>query len=170
MSKELIKTFLNPLFTVLLSEQTEANNNSNISDTPNPKVLEQLRHLAKAFAQRGEEVKRRISQPIQTSSEESICTDSKLLVEEEWMNIMDITRVSRYKKTALKELWSKVKRRRLGVFEPQSSLYISWLFVVSLAFIYNAVVLLLRSVFPYETPANRYSKRWPNQLLIRILC
>ena len=103
-------------------------------------------------------MKRRISEPLQTSSpEESIGSDFRTsLFEEEWMQNMDITRVTQLKRTAFNEFCDKIKSRELGVFEPQSSIYISWLLVVSLAFVYNSVIIFLRSVFPYETNDNRY--------------
>lgn len=122
--------------------------------------MEQLKCLAQAFAKRGEEVKRKISQPLQNTSpdiEESVEIDvNSSVFEEEWMQNMDITRVSQLKKSACIEMWYKLRKRELGVFEPQSSIYISWLFIVSLAFVYNAVFIFLRSVFPYETANNRY--------------
>ena len=135
--------------------ESETNNNNNCET----KVTEQLRGLVEAFAKRGEEVKRRISQPLQTSSpEESNSSDChRSLFEEEWMQTMDITRVTQLKKSAISELWHKLRNRQLGVFEPQSSIYITWLFIVSLAFGYNAIVIFLRCVFPYETPYNRYT-------------
>ncbi|CAG2112295.1 unnamed protein product [Medioppia subpectinata] len=136
--------------------ETERNNN-NIS--ANPKVVQQLRGLAEAFAKRGEHVKRRISQPVQTSSGEESKSASfrgSAIFEEEWMQTLDITRSTLVKRTMWKECWHRVRRRQLGVFEPQSSLYISWLFVVSVAFVYNAVIIFLRCVFPYETSNNRF--------------
>lgn len=39
-------------------------------------------------------------------------------------------------------------------FEPQSSLYITWLFIVSLAFMYNACAIPLRAAFDFQTPEN----------------
>lgn len=41
-----------------------------------------------------------------------------------------------------------------GIIDPQGSLYISWLCLVSMTFLYNAWVIPLRSTFPFQTPAN----------------
>ncbi|XP_045193271.2 uncharacterized protein LOC123549328 isoform X2 [Mercenaria mercenaria] len=40
------------------------------------------------------------------------------------------------------------------VIEPQSKLYLLWLFIVTLAFMYNAWAIPLRAAFPYQTPGN----------------
>lgn len=44
-----------------------------------------------------------------------------------------------------------------GVIDPQGSLYISWLCIVSMSFLYNAWVIPLRSTFPFQTPENTSS-------------
>ncbi|GFS00676.1 cyclic nucleotide-gated cation channel [Elysia marginata] len=41
-----------------------------------------------------------------------------------------------------------------STLEPHSKIYVSWLFLVTLAFMYNAVVIPLRGVFPYQTAEN----------------
>lgn len=41
-----------------------------------------------------------------------------------------------------------------GIIDPQGSLYISWLCIVSMSFLYNAWVIPLRSTFPFQTPGN----------------
>lgn len=43
-----------------------------------------------------------------------------------------------------------------GVLDPQGSLYIFWLCIVSITFLYNAWVIPLRSSFPFQTPENSY--------------
>ncbi|GFS06619.1 cyclic nucleotide-gated cation channel beta-1 [Elysia marginata] len=41
-----------------------------------------------------------------------------------------------------------------ATLEPHSKIYVSWLFLVTLAFMYNAIVIPLRGVFPYQTDSN----------------
>ena len=41
-----------------------------------------------------------------------------------------------------------------GIIDPQGSLYIFWLCIVSMTFLYNAWVIPLRSTFPFQTPEN----------------
>ncbi|CAL1544828.1 unnamed protein product [Lymnaea stagnalis] len=48
-----------------------------------------------------------------------------------------------------------LKRLRFPTtIEPHSKTYVTWLFLVALAFMYNAVVIPLRGVFPYQTDGN----------------
>ncbi|GFO46757.1 cyclic nucleotide-gated cation channel beta-1 [Plakobranchus ocellatus] len=48
-----------------------------------------------------------------------------------------------------------LKRLRFpATIEPHSKIYVSWLFLVTLAFMYNAIVIPLRGVFPYQTEHN----------------
>lgn len=44
------------------------------------------------------------------------------------------------------------------VLDPQGRFYISWLFIVTLSFLYNAFVIPLRTSFPFQTPENQ--KLW----------
>lgn len=125
-------------------------------------VVENLRHLAKAFAERGEFVKRRISVPTASPcstpelEEEVVRPLSAKSFELEWMDTMDITYPQQLKKGPISDLFFKIRQRELGVFEPQAPFYICWLGVVSLAFVYNAVIIPLRAVFPYEEDHNRF--------------
>lgn len=41
-----------------------------------------------------------------------------------------------------------------GTLDPQGRFYISWLLVVTCAFLYNAWVIPLRTSFPFQTPQN----------------
>ncbi|XP_054154080.1 cyclic nucleotide-gated cation channel beta-3-like [Oppia nitens] len=88
-----------------------------------------------------------------------------MIFEEEWMQNMDITTTTTTNtgfslplkwRSLFGECWYRCRHRELGAFEPQSTIYISWLFVVSLVFIYNSFSIFLRSVFPIENHNNRY--------------
>lgn len=44
--------------------------------------------------------------------------------------------------------------RTEDVLDPQGRFYISWLFVVTMSFVYNAYVIPFRVSFPFQTPEN----------------
>lgn len=136
----------------------EQNGQDEIDVLKDAKVVEKMRSLVQAFVHRGEKVKQQIASEIPEEHYEldsSINDELQSIVEEEWMKTMDITRMTQLKKSAYNECCYKIRHRELGAFEPQSSIYIFWLFIVSLAFVYNAVVIFLRSVFPFENDDNR---------------
>lgn len=136
----------------------EQNGQDEIDMLKDAKVMEKMRSLVQAFVHRGEKVKQQIASEIPEEHYEldsSINDELQSIVEEEWMKTMDITRMTQLKKSVYSECCYKIRHRELGAFEPQSSIYIFWLFIVSLAFVYNAVVIFLRSVFPFENDDNR---------------
>jgi cyclic nucleotide gated channel beta 1 len=50
--------------------------------------------------------------------------------------------------------WKTSDTDERAILDPQSWFYISWLFVVTAAFVYNCCVVPLRSSFPFQTDAN----------------
>ncbi|CAL8070629.1 unnamed protein product [Orchesella dallaii] len=128
-----------------------------------------LRALAAAFSARTRKTKEKIQQPPTPSSDEDESDELKLgeptlldrlrqLASPDPSEFGDLRRKSiqdRVKGRCLKNLGYIVSLIKCDyIFDPQSWTYVTWLLIVSTAFIYNAWVIPLRVVFPYQTESN----------------
>lgn len=128
-----------------------------ISNLKSSWILERLKHLAKAYDDRGAFVKKAIDEL--NAKNCHLDQDSNDEEEEEEKDNFD--NVDNYGKQNCPEKnefgWTKEKRLvsiwnwlKNIVYEPQSYQYIAWLLVVSLCFLYNAIFIPFRLVFPYS--------------------
>ncbi|KAH7646048.1 cyclic-nucleotide-gated cation channel-like protein [Dermatophagoides farinae] len=120
-------------------------------------ITERMRHLVKAFTDRGDFV-RRVFEEMNAKDELSKSDDDtespdeqidgkKLSVAlfesmfgDEWRNNDDV-QIER-------KFWQRLKH---SVYEPQSFIYIIWLLIVSLIFFYNATMIPYSLVFRYNS-------------------
>ncbi|XP_052815609.1 cyclic nucleotide-gated cation channel beta-3-like isoform X2 [Mya arenaria] len=144
---------------------------SNVSSS----LSEQLRHLVRAFSSRTEKVKETTLQPPSPSSLSDYAGSdamSAISTELQFRHRLDsffpdqaegdtISEIVRFReeleieKTKIYKLPRWIRKLRFPhVIEPQSKLYLFWLFIVTLAFMYNAWVIPLRAAFPYQTSGN----------------
>ncbi|XP_031633668.1 cyclic nucleotide-gated cation channel beta-3 [Contarinia nasturtii] len=135
-------------------------NHSNI--TLNSDIKNQVRHLVRRFSMRTGKMRKRIEMPptpSTTSSSQSHLTRNRVHLSHKLASPLrspshakglfkaDEQHPSSQKPFTLKLLFN-------GVIDPQGSLYISWLCIVSMTFLYNAWVIPLRSTFPFQTDEN----------------
>nr|AOG14380.1 cyclic nucleotide gated non-selective ion channel beta 1 [Cancer borealis] len=148
------------------SQYGECNDIINLEN--NKYVTERIHNLVSAFSQRASRVKAHITQPPTPSTEfsEGAPEDGQNKAGETRQPLDNFDE----EKSATKESESMLvglggRRARLRqhlhilnttrALEPQSRLYIWWLLVVSIAYVYNACVIPLRSVFTkYQTDDN----------------
>lgn len=133
----------------------------------NSDIKNQVRHLVRRFTMRTGKMRKRIEMPptpSTTSSSQSHLTRNRVNLAHklgsptqspshtnERLFKADEQHPSNERPFTLKMLCS-------GVIDPQGSLYIFWLCIVSMTFLYNAWVIPLRSTFPFQTPEN--TKYW----------
>ncbi|RWS09034.1 uncharacterized protein B4U79_14161 [Dinothrombium tinctorium] len=126
-----------------------------VHNSPNSSyIIQKLRLLIHAFAERAQKIKMKISRPLSAppspTSEQSdiLPRESTIIYKEDWQTD-DKSELSCWQ-----EIIQRIAERKIGVFDPQSYVYIIWLFFVCLAFLFNAYGILLRTVFPYQTNDN----------------
>ncbi|KAH3775222.1 hypothetical protein DPMN_176621, partial [Dreissena polymorpha] len=144
---------------------------SNVSSS----LSEHLRNLVRAFSSRTQRVKESTLQPPSPSSI-SDCENSDALsaisAEPQFRRRLDsffpehvegdtVSEIARFREEQENEKTKKYALPRWlrklqfpHVIEPQSKLYLFWLFIVTCAFLYNAWVIPLRAAFPYQTDDN----------------
>ncbi|XP_068207996.1 LOW QUALITY PROTEIN: uncharacterized protein CngB [Palaemon carinicauda] len=123
-------------------------------------VTERIHHLVTAFSQRASRVKAQITQPPTPSTELSDGGDEEPPKPRQRLDSMvgdsksrsaspsDLVGISSRRAWLAKKL--RMLKRSLKFptgMEPQSRLYIWWLFIVSIVYSYNACVIPLRTVF-----------------------
>lgn len=124
-------------------------------------ISERLKHMARAFNERGTMVKKAIEE-IPQSEESADETDEEdetkvtagavpIDLGEEWVTGKPVPSVKGSGPIVTMKLWLyRVKYSLFNVFEPQSIVYITWLFIVASVFIYNSIAIFYRATFPYE--------------------
>ncbi|XP_054711138.1 cyclic nucleotide-gated cation channel beta-1-like [Uloborus diversus] len=150
---------LNPRGTHLVSIKMETDRGAFIS--------QRIQDLVQAFQSRTEKVKEKLVQPptpspsppLDNSSDNGQTPERKgrprlysLFQQDDQKSELEVL-------SDTISLWCcRIKRKFLpsfpNVIDPQSKIYISWLFFVMVSYVYNAWSIVLRAVFPYQTPAN----------------
>lgn len=124
-------------------------------------IQDRIRHLIEAFSNRTQETRQRLETPATPSSVSShetldpTPTAAKILER----TLMD-ARLPDYEATNpptsprsyllyIKKTYDK------GVVDPQGKVYVIWMFIASMAVLYNVWLIPLRSSFPYQDASNR---------------
>lgn len=128
-------------------------------------VTERLKHMAKAFNDRGGLVKKAIEdiEKVDDTSEDEdddstnkddtnlMAIPIELVFLDEWKDYRSIDFVKGAGIVVnIKLLLYMIKYNLFNVFEPQGIVYISWLLIMALLFLYNSIYIFYRAVFPYE--------------------
>lgn len=120
-----------------------------------------MRHLVRRFTMRTGKMRKRIEMPptpSTTSSSHSRLTRNRVHIPHRDDSPTQspslsnaIFKADEHPSNENEFTWKKLGN---GIIDPQGSLYISWLCIVSMTFLYNAWVIPLRSTFPFQTPEN----------------
>ncbi|XP_050395780.1 cyclic nucleotide-gated cation channel beta-3 isoform X2 [Patella vulgata] len=150
------------------SSISNTNSLSNVSST----LSDRMHELVRAFSSRTQRTKERVAQPATPSSTSSYDAKSAISDVDDPppprnirlgsfipMGSQTSEAFSEADKDTFVGVWScrfKLPKwlRKLkfpDTMEPQSKWYVSWLFLVMMAYMYNAWVIPLRGVFPYQT-------------------
>ncbi|XP_035207222.1 cyclic nucleotide-gated cation channel beta-1-like isoform X2 [Stegodyphus dumicola] len=130
-------------------------------------ISQRIQDLVQAFQARTEKVKERLVQPptpspsppLENSSDTGQTPEpnsrprlqSLIHHEDEKSEFYEL---SQYMKLCCCRIKRKFIPTFPNVIDPQSKIYISWLFFVMVSYVYNAWSIVLRAVFPYQTAEN----------------
>lgn len=131
----------------------------------NSDIKNQVRHLVRRFTLRTGKMRKRIEMPptpSTTSSSQSRLTRNRINMSSMPRDAASPTQSPTHATAIFKAdeqhphhgSTFTCKLLCSGIIDPQGSLYISWLCIVSMTFLYNAWVIPLRSTFPFQTPEN----------------
>ncbi|CAL1289609.1 unnamed protein product [Larinioides sclopetarius] len=130
-------------------------------------ITRKIQGIVQAFQYRAEKAKEKLVQPptpspsppLESSSDNDQCSPIhqsrprlQSLIEDEKSSIDSWSQTISF-------FCCSIKKKLLPTFpkiiDPQSKLYIIWLFFVMISYAYNAWSIIFRAVFPYQTPDNK---------------
>lgn len=120
-------------------------------------IQERIRHLVEAFSDRTNLIRRRLEFPPTPSS---LSSQDELEPPPLSNRPPKITETSE-SLPAIKDekkinILLKLKYHfETKVIDPQSKFFVTWMFLVALAYMYNCWMIPFRATFPYQTPTNR---------------
>lgn len=128
----------------------------------NSDIKNQVRHLVTRFTMRTGKMRKRIEMPptpSTTSSSQSHLTRHRVNLSHK---LNSPTQSPNHSNAVFKADEQHPRSKSpftfktlcCDVIDPQGTLYICWLCIVSMTFLYNAWVIPLRSTFPFQTPEN----------------